>query len=75
MVMAFSSDTTLLDWCVHGLTAAEKSSRLAPSCRALRDICSDLGGRHMECAYNFDFCQLCPIGMTKTGSVLNSGVA
>jgi hypothetical protein len=44
--------------CVSGLDTADKSGRHAPSCRPLFKICRVLGGRHMECAYYFDFCRL-----------------
>ena len=75
MVMAFSSDTILLDWCVHGLTQPTKvAGSLRRAVRSSR-FAGVLGGRHMERAYYFDFCRLCPIGMTKTGCVLNSVVA
>ena len=43
---------------MFAMTQRTKSSRHAPSCRPLEGICTDsslLDGRHMECAYYFDF--------------------
>ena len=60
MVMAFLSDTILLDWCDHGLTQPTKvAGSLRRAVRSSR-FAGVLGGRHMECAYYFDFCRLCP---------------
>jgi len=55
-------------WCYT--KTADKSSRHAPPCRSQSCFCQDsrwtahgmcllLCGRHMECAYYFEFCRLC----------------
>ena len=57
--------------------AADKRCRYAPPCRSQSSFCQDsrwtahgmcllLCGRHMECAYYFDFCRLCPTSMLHT---------
>ena len=54
---------------VHSATQPTKvAGKLRRAVRSSR-FAGILGGRHMECAYYFDFCRLCPLSLRRAWEV------